>query len=81
MPRNGGGVHRPTAVTSAAGKFRTAPQAFSLVFLETDKAYVLGNNGASEVARVTTDSGGVQFVERTRKRRAAAHGDRVGMET
>jgi len=49
-----------------ARKFRTAPEAFSLVFLETpDKAYVLGNNGASEVARASTDSGGVQFIERT----------------
>jgi hypothetical protein len=49
-----------------ARQFRIGPETLSLVFLETpDKAYVLGNNGASEVARVPTDSGGVQFIERT----------------
>ena len=48
------------------GKFGAAPEVLSLTFLETnDKAFVLGNAGASEVARIPTESGGVQFVERT----------------
>ena len=46
--------------------YATKREKFELVFLEaSDKAYVLGNNGAQEVARFYTDRSGIQFVERT----------------
>jgi hypothetical protein len=46
-------------------RYTTKPEKLDLTFLEASgKAYILGNNGASEVARSPTDRGGIQFVER-----------------
>ena len=51
-----------------ASQFKVIPQQLALTFLVADtKAYVMGNNGASEVTMVTTESGGsggLQFIER-----------------
>ena len=45
--------------------FRVTPQALALTFLIVDATgYIVGNNGASEVTMVTTDSDGLQFIER-----------------
>ena len=47
-------------------KFVVSKQPLSLTFLEADqKAFVLGNAGAAEVALLRTDRGGLQFIERT----------------
>ena len=42
-----------------ASQFKVIPQQLAMTFLVADtKAYVMGNNGASEVTMVTTESGG-----------------------
>ena len=46
-------------------QFEVTPQQLALTFLvEGMNGFVMGNNGAEEVALVATDSGGVQFIER-----------------
>jgi hypothetical protein len=46
-------------------RFEVAPQQLALTFLvEGMEGFVMGKNGAEEVALVATDSGGLQFIER-----------------
>ena len=47
-------------------KFTIGDTAFSLDFVDDgQKAFVLGNNGAAEVARLTAIDDGIAFIERT----------------
>lgn len=47
-------------------RFVVSPAALELRFIDTgERAFVLGNNGSSEVQRVPVQPAGMQFVERT----------------